>query len=684
MAKDPYRYFRIEARELLEGLGQGALELEKNAASRDATARLLRLAHTLKGAARVVKQAGIAELAHAVEDRLAPYREGTGPVPKDRIDEVLRLLDSIAGQIAALEPAAEDAGGRPPARSSGEAPFETVRVEIGEMDALLDGLAEVGAHTAALHLEIERAEQARRLAHILAEQLGTRHDGGLSGAPTAKLSVLAEDLRGALEGLKNRLSAETGQAEAELAQVRNAAQQLRLLPASAVFASLERTARDTAQTLRKRVDFEAAGGESRLDAHVLAALRDALHHVVRNAVAHGLEPEPERLAAGKPAAGKVRLQVERRGSRVAFVCQDDGQGIDLEAVRRSAVLKGLLPAAEAQALGMEEAIRLLLKGGLTTTATVTEVSGRGIGLDIVRATAARLNGEAHIRSEKGRGTAVELSVPVSLASLAALVVEAGDITASIPLDAVRGVLRAGAGQIAHESSRASIVWEGQVLPFLPLAAALRRPAHGSPGRRIWQVVVIQAGSAFAAVGVDRLLGATNTVLRPLPHPVVVEPVVSGASFDPSGNPQLVLDPGGLVEAARAARAPSAVPAPTPRPPLLVIDDSLTTRMLEQSILESAGYEVELAVSAEEALEKTRQRRYGLFVVDIEMPGMDGFEFVSRTRNDPALREIPAILVTSRSSAEDRRRGKDVGARAYIVKSEFDQGFLLQTIRGLLG
>jgi len=195
-------------------------------------------------------------------------------------------------------------------------------------------------------------------------------------------------------------------------------------------------------------------------------------------------------------------------------------------------------------------------------------------------------------------------------------------------------------------------------------------------------VVLSGDAGTVALGVDRLLGCESLVVRPLPALAAVTAVVSGLALDPEGNPQPVLDPQRLVEDAR--RAPrTVVPARAPSPPILVVDDSLTTRMLEQSILESAGYEVELATSGEEALEKARSRRYSLFLVDVEMPGMDGFTLLEHLGSDPVLRAVPALLVTSRQAPEDRARGMQAGARAYIVKSEFEQGELLETIRSLV-
>jgi len=287
-----------------------------------------------------------------------------------------------------------------------------------------------------------------------------------------------------------------------------------------------------------------------------------------------------------------------------------------------------------------------------------------------------------LRTEAGRGTTVELVVPFSLASLSALVVDAGGVAAAIPLDAVRAAVRLSARDVTRAAQGDCIVHEGTVIPFVPLARPLGGAVRAAREGRPWSAVVVDGGQALAAVGVDRLLGAATVVLRPLPALAPADPIVAGASLDAEGNPQIVLDPHELVS--RAARAEArADAAPLPPPPVLVVDDSLTTRMLEQSILESAGYEVELATSGEEGLQKARARSFGLFLVDVEMPGMDGFTFLERTRADAALSVVPAILVTSRDAPEDRRRGLQAGARAYIVKSEFDQGALLDTIRRLL-
>jgi two-component system chemotaxis sensor kinase CheA len=512
----------------------------------------------------------------------------------------------------------------------------------------------------------------------------------------AGAQALAQELRSGLGDFQRSLAVDLERVDGAFVEMRDHTHRLRLTPAQTVFASLARSARDAAQTLGKRVAFDASGGDVRLDANVLVLLRDAFMHVVRNAVTHGLESEAERIALAKPPTGQLRLQVLRRGSWVVFVCADDGRGIDVEAVRQAAVARGLVSPAAAKALSSEQVIALLSSVGavgLTTSSEVTELSGRGIGLDVLRATLSQLKGEMRIHSEPARGVRVEVQVPVSIAALQGLVVEASGARAAIPLDAIEQTIRVRAAEIAHSAQGDSIVHAGKLIPFLPLELMLRRTRLGYPdsGQRVnlgmGTAVVVQAEGRCVAIGVERLLGVANIVMRALPGVVDADPVVAGASLDAEGTPQLVLDPTGLVafaELARGKTSHSAAQVHAQQAPILVIDDSLTTRMLEQSILEAAGYQVELAVSAEDGLVKAHAHRYSLFIVDVEMPGMDGFGFVAQTRADPVLRDTPAILVTSRDAVDDRLRGQQVGASAYIVKGEFDQMQLLQTIRTLIG
>lgn len=685
MATDPYKYFRIEAGELVEQLGKGALDLEKGPASSGLVGRLLRLAHTLKGAARVVKQAEIADLAHSIEDALAPHRTSAAPIPRNAIDVILKLLDGIGGRVAVL-PSASDAAGVSAARIPQEDPLPTTRADVAEMDELLEGIVEVHAQLGIFRENLVVLERADMQAGLLLEKLAPRSpQGPLSAVGNASGNVIsaAEELAGTLGSLRRSMSDSVDQADRELRQVRDAAERLRLVPSSVLFTSLERSARDVARAQGKRVAFEGRGGDLRLDTQLLSVVHGALLQIVRNAVAHGIEFEGDRKRAGKPLEGQVLLEVIRLRQRVVFRCRDDGRGIDVDAVRQVAERKGLLSSPEAQKNPPEELVRLLLLGGISTSSTVTEISGRGVGLDVVREATERLHGEVSLRTESGRGVTVEIVVPISLSSMEALVVESSGMTAAIPIDAVRNCVRVAPDGFTQTPDGATILSGDKVVPFLPLARIVSTIAPKPRTPRSWSTVIVQANGDLAAFGVDRLRGITNVILRPLPDLAPVSAAVAGVSLDAAGNPQLVLDPGGLIaEAQSAGRQVS--PSTRQSLPVLVIDDSLTTRMLEQSILESAGYEVDLAVSGEDALEKAHSKRYALFLVDVEMPGIDGFTFIERARADHALRDVPSVLVTSRASAEDMKRGEEVGAQGYVVKGDFNQEHLLERIRKLVG
>ena len=685
MASDPYKYFRIEAREIVDEIGRGALDLERGPASGDLVARLLRLAHTLKGAARVVKERQVADAAHAIEDLLAEYRNGGAIVPRDRVEEVLKLLDAMSARVTSL--AATPASPTPvSANEPASVPIvdETARAlrnDVSEVDALLEGVAEVAVPLARARRSLESFEPVRRMTDLLVAQLASPQAASASSSFSARSTV--DELRRSLASLERNLTLGMEQADRELRQVREAAERLRLMPAGAMFAFLERAARDAAVALGKRVVFETSGGHVRLDADVLGPMQGALLQAIRNAIAHGLESESERMAAGKPVEGCVRVLVERRGNRVVFACADDGRGIDAAAVLREARKRGVTIARDDEA-DPRAIARLLLKGGISTSAAVTAVAGRGVGLDVVREVVTRLAGEVEIRSEPKKGTRLEIVVPVMLSTVDVLVVEAGGACAGIPLDRLRRTLRVTASDIVRDANGPAILVDGAMLPFAQLAPILnaerREDEHEA---RASSVVVLDSPDGGAALGVDRLVGTESVVQRALTTLAFADPVVAGVWLDATGAPQAVLDSDALVREARK-EVSALTRAKSSKKPILVIDDSMTTRMLEQAILESAGYEVDVATSAEEGLERAKERSYALFLVDVEMPGMDGFTFVETTRADSSLKNTPAILVTSRAAAEDKKRGEVAGASAYIVKSEFDQTHLLERIRELVG
>ncbi|MEV4709150.1 response regulator [Actinoplanes sp. NPDC049316] len=681
MSTDPLRYFRVEARELIDQISAGVLDLEQRHDT-DLVPRLLRFAHTLKGAARVVRQQEIADRAHAFEEVLVPHRGDDGPLPADEMRELLRLNDEIERYVAALEPGYEPPASAPdepqPEATPHPEPLPAARAATADVDDLLDAVGETHARFAPLRSGRTSLEQLRRSAEALADQLRSGRPGSAETARTAAVRLAVE-----IGAVTRRLTDTVEQVERELDEVRGRAERLRLVAASSIFTALHRAVRDAADAQGKRVRFDGRGGDLRLDPQVLTSAANAMLHIVRNAVVHGIEPEPDRVAAGKPAEGGIVVAIERRGSYAAFLCSDDGRGFDLAAVRRAAQERGLLQPGEAEP-DTQTLLELVLGGGISTSPTVTDVAGRGIGLNVARDVADQLGGEVTVRTESGRGTTIELVLPLALLSLQGLVVEAAGTVATVPLDAVRTCVRLLPVQATAASVTGKLAHDGEALPFLPLARALYAGTVVPEGGGSAVAVVVRAGDRSVAVGVDRLAGTSTLVVRPLPDLAPAAPVIGGVSMDLDGNPRLVLDAAGLIDETGRLGGGGVAPAePARRLPILVVDDSLTTRMLERSILESAGYEVDLAASGEEGLEKARNRQYGLYLTDIDMPGIDGFAFVAQTRADPELAEVPAILVSSRASAEDRARGAAAGASAYVVKGEFNQEELLAHIRRLV-
>lgn len=621
---DPFKYFRIEARELVDALARDVLALEKGGGA-DAVARILRAAHTLKGAARIVKHRALAERSHELESVLAGGDPGSYVA-------VRTLVEAMEAEVVAMtapgvsKPAETSipAASRPgaslsPSSASPVSAGSTVR-DTDALDEVLDGLAEVHARLA-------------KLREASADDLPARID----------------------------------QLERELRTVRGDAERLRLVAARTLWTALERTARDAAAASGAAVEVITEGGDVRVDAAVLGALQPALVQLVRNAVAHG-------------RATRVHITARQLESRVCVSVADNGRGIDLGAVRAALERRGTRLATDASA---EDIIRELLRGGVSTSATVTEVAGRGIGLDVVRDTAQRLGGEVTATTRAGEGATFALTVPVSLQAISVVTVAAGTGRAAIPRDAVRATRVHRDADLVHRGGARGLALDGVLLPYAPIGDVLGDSSTGPPR----SVVIVAHASGDVALGVDRVLGVDDVIARARPRAAPIRRIVSALTVDHEARPTPILDPGELaarIRAVAAAPAPVADPERPARPPILVVDDSLTTRMLEQSILESAGYTVELAASAEEALDKVMRTRYALVLVDVEMPGMDGFRFVAELRARPQLAAIPAILVTSRNAAEDRRRGEAAGAQDYIVKGEFDQAFLLRRIRELVG
>lgn len=469
---------------------------------------------------------------------------------------------------------------------------------------------------------------------------------------------------------------------------------LRLVPVGTLFDRFPRMVRDLAIGSGKRLELRQVGWETEIDRQLLERFIDPVMHLLRNAVDHGIEPEAERVAAGKPPAGMVLLEASQRSGGIRIEVSDDGAGIDPAGVRRAAIDAGIpeseLPPASDQA-GI---LRLALRPGVTTAGHVSEVSGRGVGLDIVRDAVARVGGTIEVASQVGAGTRVGLQLPLTLILVDVVIVGVDNRRYALPIGSLERCVRVVAGELTEVSGRPALQLGGGPVMLADLGELLGGGpvGAGTDGRRL--AAVLRAGDERVALLVDVVHSAIRVVVKglgPLLESAGGSPLVAGAAILGDDELVLVLDPGELARAATIERPGSPVrvqrePGPDVSRPvsILVVDDSVTTRTLEKSILEAAGFAVAVATDGLEALAALRREHVDLVVSDVDMPRLDGFELTRRIKADPGTRDLPVVLVTALDSPEQQEQGLDAGADAYLLKRAFDQRVLLDTIQRLVG
>ncbi len=555
----------------------------------------------------------------------------------------------------------------------------------GEMMLAAGAIAEVPETVANVAAAAARAVVTYRRATIRLRQ--TIERGGSGGADRQLLldlgdairTVLAEAQRAALQGARA-----SGIVERASGELMESVRRLRLRPFSEAVEALPRVVRDLAGETGKQVELRIVGADVEADRSVLDGLREALLQLVRNAVDHGIEAPSARLRAGKPAQGTIIVAAALRGQALHVTVSDDGAGVDLEGIRQRARGRGMAIPSGDRALA-----RLLFESGFSTRTETTEISGRGVGLDIVRSSAERLRGTVDIRWRAGHGTTFVIETPLTLATQRALLVEVSGQAVAIPTASIARLRRVDARDVREVDGRLVLPDSAGAIPVASLASLLGPPLVATEWSDAELVlVVLDLDEQRIGLVVDALLSETELVVRPIDRRGGTPfPLLGGAALLPSGQIALVANPVALAAAAFDARgsSPTRARAAVKRAPrILVVDDSITTRTLEQSVLTAAGYEVLTAVDGQAGWELVQEREPELVLTDVEMPRMDGYTLCETIRASPRFARLPVVLVTSLESPEQRRRGMDVGADAYIVKSSFDQEALLQTVGQLLG
>jgi two-component system chemotaxis sensor kinase CheA len=492
-----------------------------------------------------------------------------------------------------------------------------------------------------------------------------------------------------LFALEKRYEGEILRLELATSNLQDGIRRVRMMPFDTVLGGFQRMVRDLARELGKDVVLDVQGAMIELDKKVLEEIRDPLMHLLRNAVGHGIEMPAERAEQGKPGRGTITLTVAHQGSLVSITVEDDGRGIDLQAIRRTALKAGVIGQEELDTLTDQGLMQLTLLPGISTSRQVTDLSGRGIGLDVVRQKVQDLQGRIDIESWPGRGTRFQLTVPVSLATARGLLARIMDEVYVLPLSSIQKIIMVTSDDVHTVEGREMIAVNGRQTALVPLATVLERPTLHSNPLDTAPAVVLQVGATQAAFVVDELLGEQEMIVKGLGAQLVHVRNVAGATLLGNGRVVMILNPAEMIRSIQRDGTRSlpafAVPLPesTPMPTILVVDDSITTRTLEKNILEAAGYRVITAVDGIEAMGYLASDDCDLVVADVQMPRMNGFELTETIKGHEQFGHLPVILVTSLESQEDRSRGLTAGADAYIVKSAFDQEDLLSTIRQML-
>lgn len=711
MDEDLLAAFQLEHREHLEGL-RALLAQAEEAPTLALVDEAFRRVHTLKGAARVAGLTHAASVAHRLESLLTPAREDLARLnpaiirtihaglnfiedsaasllqgrPPPSPDTVLRELQGVEISKPAA-PAAEIAAPPTPVATPLQV-TEAVRVSTGHLDQLLRSAEQILTEGLGQDRVLGELGALQREAEGLTAACETARGG--SGRQAPDVLDLIRGLEARAQALARHVRQTRRRHRQDSARLRLLGQQLqqdvrraRMVPAEGVFAGLRKMMRDAAAAEGKEVDFRTSGLDVQADLLVLQALKEPLMHVLRNAVCHGIEPPDERRRQGKEPAGRVWLRLRVMGNRLRLLVEDDGRGIDLKEVAAEAVRRGLLSDAEAATASEEELTRQVFLPAFSTSAKVTELAGRGMGLSVVQEAVSRLQGEIELTAASP-GMRIVISVPLSISAQRLLLVRCQGQTFAVPTHSVERVHRARPGEIETVAGRPVLLLQGVPVPLSSLASMLGLD-RGEEAPDPLPVVVVRQSGRLLAVAVDALLAEREAILQDLDAPAARPDRWAGAILLKDGAVCLVLNPVTLAptEGTPVAPSPRKNGGESKARTILVVDDSLTTRTLEKSILEAHGYRVRLALDGLEALSQLRAELPDLVITDVQMPRLDGFGLLERMKQDARLARVPVIVVSSLEKRADQERGLALGADAYVVKRKFDHEELLQIIRQIL-
>lgn len=680
--KELRELFKIESYEHLQVLSDGLLKLEKEPKDALLLAELFRQAHSLKGAARMVGAADIEFVAHKFEDILGAAKNNEKILSSEAIDLLYRNIDSIrklvneavTGEFSGVDVKSilfDNDKNREPVVFDQASNFkiDSVRVGTNMLDRLMTQSGE---------LSVTKACVSRYTGEI-EEIISRLEERGVNLNKSA-------DLLAFLSRLKTIVYNDTTRLNLVSSNLEELVHKIRLIPISAIFNLFPRIVRDMSKEQEKEIDLIIEGQNTVADKRIIEEIKDPIMHLVRNAIDHGIEKPQERVAAGKPGKGVIRLSAFQNAGFLVIEVFDDGRGLDLEAIKEAALKNQFCTQEELLAMTPAQIEALILKSGFSTSAFVSDISGRGIGLDVVRANVERLKGALAIESSVGNGCKFIIRLPLALSKMRVVIISVSQRKYAVPMDCIELTRKVILSEIFTVAGKKTISFEDKPLSVAYLSEVLELPVTGGSVPEMFCIVFSVENERFGIL-VDALLDEQEVVLKP--QSAILKRVrnVSGAAILARGEICVVLNPLDMLRTIRKLNVQQMPKEETKehviKKHILLVEDSITTRTQEKRILENAGYSVIVSVDGIDALDKLYKTDFDAVVADIQMPNMDGLALTQRIRCDEKHKDLPIILVTSLASDEDKKRGMEAGANAYIPKPAFDQQILLDILRRLV-
>jgi two-component system sensor histidine kinase and response regulator WspE len=731
--------FREELRSHLLVVSAGVAALKAGQLPpRDDAAESLR---QVRGAARIMKYAPVAAAAAGVGGYWAALRDAKAPPEPaalgwlryavdalaslidtdadsfaDRLAEVTPGLEQLAGVFPAAAPAVVSAPKKPPPPAVASPPppapepvvvataakppaggEAVVRVTAQSLSRLMGLAGESLVQARWLHLFSGSLGKLKKQHESLTGLLDEAYQAAATGRPVDHVAALIADTRQQVAACRTELAAQAGDFDDHAGRAEDLNSRLyreviasRMRPFADGVHGLARTVRDLARSLGKQARLVVAGEATDVDRDVLEKLEAPLGHLIRNAVDHGIDPPADRLAAGKPETGTVRVEARHRAGMLLVTVADDGRGVNLDRLRAKVVERGLSSAELVRQMTEAELLEFLFLPGFSTATGVTEVSGRGVGLDVVLDSVRKVGGNVRVSTKAGQGTTFHLQLPITLSVIRAVVVEVGGEPYAFPHNRIDRLLRVPRADVRSLEHRQFVAVDGQNVGLVVAAQLLDVPAGPAAPAELPVVLLSDQSGGYGLV-VDRFRGEQDLVVRPLDPRLGKVPNLSAAAVLDDGEPVLIVDVEDLVrsmdqfiQSGSLRRCESREQGPARKKRVLVVDDSITVREVERQLLTQHGYDVTVAVDGMDGWNQVRAGAYDLMVSDVDMPRMTGIQLVKAVRGDDRLKALPVIIVSYKEREEDRMLGLEVGANYYLTKSSFHDNRFIRAVEDLLG